>query len=235
MIYTEELPAGENPRDTAGDPRGTVSEGTRRRGAAYTAAMTASVVLHPFIVPVYAILIFIYGNTMLAFASPKAKLFLLAVVILNALVIPMLSIALLRVLGMISDLSFKNRYDRMIPLAIAAICYLMCLSLISDLVFGFMIRKFFIAAFLCTVSALIITPFWRISLHMIAAGGVTAMFAIFTFLGMGSVFIPLMTGILLSGALGSARLYLGKHTPAQVAVGFFTGFAITAAVLFLLK
>lgn len=218
-INTEEAQAGIYPR--AGS-------------AVYMAARAASIVLHPFVVPVYAMLIFMYGNTILALASPRTKLFLLAVVTLNALVIPVIAIGLLRWLGMISDLSFEKRYDRTVAMAIVALCYGLCVFMVSDLVFGFIVRKFFIAAFCCAMAALIITPFWKISLHMIAMGAVTALFAVYTLAGIMSGFIPLMVTIILAGALGSARLYLGRHTPAQVATGFLTGFVTASAGIFFL-
>lgn len=41
----------------------------------------------------------------------------------------------------------------------------------------------------------------------------------------------LMVVILLSGLLGTCRLYLNKHTPAQVYAGFLLGFGFITGIL----
>ena len=59
------------------------------------------------------------------------------------------------------------------------------------------------------------------------------MLVVMNVVGVGNMLIPLTVVILLSGARASARLYLGCHTPLQIAAGFFGGFAVTTlAVLF---
>lgn len=198
------------------------------------AAKALSIVLNPLVVPIYIMLVFLYGNTILALTLPSTKMFLLAVVTLNALVIPIIAIKLLKWLGMISDVSFENRYDRTVVLAIIALCYGLCVYTAYRLSLGVIVHKFFIASFCCVMIALIVTPFWKISLHMIPMGGATAMFAIYMLAGIGSLFLTLIITIILSGMLASARLYLGLHTPAQVAVGYLTGFLTTSVVILLL-
>ena len=74
--------------------------------------------------------------------------------------------------------------------------------------------------------ALLVTPFWKISLHLICMGGVTAMFTLLSVAGAGQHFWALVVSILLSGALASARLHLGSHNPWQVAAGYFSGLAV---------
>ena len=64
------------------------------------------------------------------------------------------------------------------------------------------------------------------SLHMIGAGGLCgAITAIMLILGIGNPIIPAIC-FLLSGMLGTARLFLKAHTPAQVFIGFLAGFGI---------
>lgn len=197
------------------------------------ASKTISAILHPFLVPVYTIAVSMFNNGIMATAPTKLKWFFSIMIILVALIIPALSIALLRALKLISSFSIERRQDRTIPLAIVALSYAMCIIMVTDIMWGFMIRKFLIAAFCCASAALIITSFWKISLHMIALGGVTAIFTVLAIGNFGPAFVPLVATILLSGALGSARLYLGRHTPAQVAAGYLLGFAISTAVMLL--
>lgn len=61
-----------------------------------------------------------------------------------------------------------------------------------------------------------------------------ALLVVMNILGVGNMTVPLMVAIFLSGALASARLYLGCHNGRQVLAGFCGGFVVTVlAVLFL--
>ncbi len=207
----------------------------RGKSAAGTASQALSDVLHPFFVPVWVVEVFMFTDPMLALAPAKQKLSLWAITALVALIIPALSIVLLRALRLISDFSIASRQDRTIPLAVVALSYGLCIVMVSNMTGSFVVRKFLIAAFCCAACALAVTPFWKISLHMISAGAVCGMFAVLLIAGIGSVFAPLVAAILLAGMLASARLYLGRHNPAQVAAGFLLGCAIATATILFIK
>ena len=107
-------------------------------------------------------------------------------------------------------------------------------STLSQLVTVTAIHKFIIAAACSEIFALIVTPFWKISLHMIGMGCITAMFYLLNIAGMGQMFWALVVSIICSGALASARLQLQSHNLAQIAAGFFGGFIIAMiAILFI--
>lgn len=207
-----------------------------RQGSwAEKASRALSVMLHPFVVPVWAMAVLMFADPVLAAASVQQKLFLWAMVVIAALIIPALSIALLRTLRIIPDLSIESRQDRTIPLAIVALSYGLCIVMVDNVMYGGIVHKFLIAAFCSAVVALAITPLWKISLHMISAGAVCGMFAVLLIAGFGTVLLPLIAAVLLAGMLASARLYLGKHNPAQVAVGFLIGCTIAAATMMFIR
>lgn len=87
--------------------------------------------------------------------------------------------------------------------------------------------------------ATIITYFWKISLHMIGLGGLLAYILLLLFVrglqyGLPSeIDILLSSVILLSGIVGSARLYLCAHTPAQVYVGYIVGFLLVGVYAYI--
>ena len=68
-------------------------------------------VLHPFLLPVYLMAVLL---TMTAFSHypPNVKFYLLWVVALYAIVIPLLSLGVLRSLGRISDYRIDDRRER---------------------------------------------------------------------------------------------------------------------------
>ncbi len=71
--------------------------------------------------------------------------------------------------------------------------------------------------------ALAITFFWKISMHMIGIGGLTgAILALSLRFGIDAWMIFTVV-LLISGLLGSSRLFLNAHTPAQVHTGYLLG------------
>ena len=190
-------------------------------------------VLHPFLQPLYLITLLL---TCTAFAgySWTVRLYLWGVVILYTMLIPALALCMLRALGRLSDYRIDNRHERILPLSIGAVCYLLCALTLSRIGSAVFIRKFMVAAACCELMALFVSLRWKISLHLTGMGALTAMFVTMNFIGVGNMLLPLSVIVLASGALASARLYLGCHNGAQIFVGFCGGFVVaTLAVLFL--
>ncbi len=115
-----------------------------------------------------------------------------------------------------------------------AVCYVLCAITIAKIPSAIFLRKFMIAAACCEVMCLVVSLYWKISLHLTAMGAVVALLVVMNIAGVGDMMVPLMIAILCAGALASARLYLGCHNGQQVLAGFCGGFAVAAlAVLFL--
>lgn len=190
--------------------------------------------LHPFVVPLYVIVFMLLTDGFLSRLPDSVKNYLAWVVVLYAAIVPMLSIAFMRGLGLLKNFGLHSQRSRLLPLLVGAISYLLCAITLSDVAVATVVRKFVLAAACCEVLALIVTPFWKISLHLICMGGVTAMFTLLSVAGAGQHFWALVATILLSGALASARLHLGAHKPSQVAAGYFGGFVVAIlAIIYL--
>ncbi len=185
--------------------------------------------LHPFVVPLYVIGFMLLTDGFLSRLPVSVKSYLAWVVMLYAAIVPMLSIAFMRGLGLIKNLGLHSQRSRLLPLLVGVISYLLCALTLSDVVVAGLVRKFVLAAACCEALALVVTPFWKISLHLICMGGVTAMLMLLSVAGAGQHFWALVATILLSGALASARLHLGAHNPWQVAAGYFGG--LTVAII----
>ena len=180
-------------------------------------------VLHPFLLPVYLMAVLL---TMTAFSHypPNVKFYLLWVVALYAIVIPLLSLGVLRSLGRISDYRIDDRRERFLPLLVGAVCYVLCAITIAKIPSAIFPRKFMVAAACCEVLCLVVS----------FMGAVVALLVVMNVVGVGNMLVPLMVAILCAGALASARLYLGCHNGWQVLAGFCGGFAVSVlAVLFL--
>lgn len=190
-------------------------------------------VLHPFLQPIY-LMVLLLTMTTFAHYSIGVKLYLTWVVVLYAVLIPLLALGVLRSLGRISDFKVDNRRERILPLLIGAVCYVLCAITFAKIPSAIFLRKFMVAAACCEVMCLVVSLRWKISLHLTGMGALVALLVVMNIVGVGNMLIPLMVTILCAGALASARLYLGCHNGAQVLAGFCGGFAVALlAVLFL--
>ena len=196
-------------------------------------ANTLSWVLHPFLQPIYLMVVLL---TMTTFAhySTQVKFYLMWVVALYAVIIPVLSLGVLRSLGRISDYRVDDRRERMLPLLIGALCYILCAVTVAKIPSAVFLRKFMLAAACCELLCLGVSFYWKISLHLTGMGAVVALLVVMNVVGVGNMMVPLVAAVLCAGALASARLYLGCHNGRQVLAGFCGGFAVSVlAVLFL--
>ena len=161
--------------------------------------------------PLYVILLLVAGPTQLSYFPASVKFYLLWVTVLYTAVIPLLSVGLLRSVGRISSLAIDDRRERILPLAIGIVCYLLCAATVARIPSAMIVRKFMLAGACCELFCLAVT-----------------------FGNAGNLTGALAVAVLAAGALASARLWLGCHTIRQVAAGYVGGFIVaTLAVLLL--
>lgn len=193
-------------------------------------ARALSWLLHPLVLPVYLV-VFLLTATPFAFCSGGVKFYIAWVVALYGVVVPLLALGVLRSLGRISDWRLDSRRERVWPLAVGALCYLLCavtLAKVPSLVF---LRKFMVAAACCELMCLVVSLRWKISLHLTAMGAAVALLVIMSIADPGRSLVPLAVAVFAAGALASARLGLGCHSGAQVAAGFCGGFCVTVLTM----
>ena len=190
-------------------------------------------VLHPFVLPVYMIVLLLTATTFALYPA-NVKFYLLWVVVLYAVIIPVLALGVLRSLGRISDFRVDDRRERLLPLLVGTVCYVLCAVTISKIPSVVFLRKFMVAAACYEAMCFAVSLRWKISLHLTGMGAVVALLVVMNIAGVGHMLLPLTIALLGAGALASARLYLGCHNGRQVLAGFGGGFVVaTLAMLFL--
>lgn len=193
-----------------------------------------SAVLHPLVIPLYVMTLLLAGPTQLSCFPASVKFYLLWVTALYTAVIPLLSVGLLHSAGRISSLTIDERRERILPLAIGIVCYLLCAATVSRIPSAMIVRKFMLAGACCELFCLAVTLYWKISLHLAAQGAVAALFVLLTFGNAGHLTGALAAAVLAAGALASARLWLGCHTIGQIAAGYAGGYIVTTLAVLLL-
>ena len=100
------------------------------------------------------------------------------------------------------------------------------------LIYGTLLKAELFGAILIIIFAAIISKFWKISLHLLAIGGVVGVFIALQLMEGGILYV-LLIFILLSGILGVARIKQKAHNHTQVYVGFLLGMSVELISLLL--
>lgn len=192
---------------------------------------TLSVVFHPFMIPIYVMIILLFTDTVHSYYPWRVKVYLLWSVALYSLVLPVLTLALLKRLRRLRNKRLSKREFTIIALLVGATCYILCAITMMKAPSLSIFRKIAMAGVLCELFCLASLPFARISTHLTAMGAVVALFAMLNILGETSLFWVLLLTILCAGVLASARLYMGRNRSRQLFVGFICGFLLSVAAM----
>ncbi len=193
-------------------------------------ALAFTVLLHPLFMPLAGILILLFSGSYVALLPLAARKLIILLFVSGTLLLPALMIPLAYFRG---DVLLQKQNERNIPLTLTLIFYLLTYFLFRKVpVYGFM-HSFMLGALVSVFMALVINLRWKISLHMIGLGGLTAFLLMITLTRQINLFPWLLLSVLASGIAGTSRLYLEAHSPAQIYSGFILGSLSMAASMFL--
>lgn len=179
----------------------------------------------PLLAPVYGMLL-IFNLSVLSLAPFSSRLILTLEVAAFNLLVPALVILLLKRLHFVDDIGLNGRKERTLPYIIIIICMVATGVFMLVKNAPLWVGMFFIGGAVAGLINLLINFRWKISAH---AAGIAGLPAIIVRIMHVDVCQPetagwLMASIIIAGLLGSARLWLGKHTLMQVLAGYAVGF-----------
>lgn len=188
-------------------------------------ATLLSWVLVPLLMPVYGVLL-AFNVSILSFTILRVKLMFVLVTLAFTLVIPALLVILLKRVGVIKDIGLNSRKERLIPYIITFV------SMAGTGVFMWFkgsplwLVMFFGGGAVAGIVNLVINFRWKISAHAAGIAGVVALLIRIMRDGYPQecAFGWLIASIILAGMMGSARVWLGRHTVWQVLAGYAVGF-----------
>ena len=197
-------------------------------------SQSLSVLIHPIFMPIVLLKLFLYLSPIsFLLISPYID-FVTNMLILTTIIVPVFIIFLLKLNNLINSFEMKSLEERPLPLLLAGTSMLIGYIIIYPIISMFeMIKITFLCAILIVFASSLVSKYWKISLHMLGLGGVTGMVLGVHFLIDSNIPI-LMLLLILSGMLGSARLYLRAHNHSQVYVGFLLGCMFEFTGLFFL-
>lgn len=165
---------------------------------------------------------------------------LLVLTIIYTCVLPLIGVALLKFIGFVKSFELKDRYERYGPLIVCSVFYLwMWMNLKSQQNVPNILLAFILGAILSLFIAFAFNVRYKISLHTLAAGCVICFWILLRFYhcddhvfyfrfskaGLSGLHINnfIMICFVLAGWIGTTRLLLKAHTPAEVYMGYVLG------------
>lgn len=185
-------------------------------------AQFISVISHPIFLPTWMFLIFIAtGICELALIREDICL---AVIVGTTFVMPALSLLLLKKIKIIKSITMERREDRFIPLFVMVIFLYITSCFFNGIVVLGIYNFYLICNMVLCVFVFWINLWWKISMHGIGWGAFSATLLIMTTIS-ADIYLPyFILSILVSGIVGSSRLYLKSHNVSQIYTGFIVGF-----------
>ncbi len=181
-------------------------------------ARVVSVILHPFVIVVATL-----GLVLSASGLERPEWVRWFLIVLGTTVVPLLARLVLRYWRVGSDFDIFHRNQRNTVYVLAGLCLGVLVVVVTLFDAPVLLRAMVYAALPAIVVAAMINRFTKISVHaMLMAGGgaVTGLLYPATWIWV----------IALTGLQGWSRVYLGKHTPTQVMLGWLVGISAVTAV-----
>ena len=182
-----------------------------------------SVILHPVFMPIVTVYLILTLFPSIGFLITHHLNFIYLILFFSTIVIPLISILFLIKINVVSSLEMPNYKERFFPLFITVISMVLGYYILEGiLIFSALLRDSMIGAIIIVFISLIISKYWKISLHMLGVGGVFGVLFSLNFL-YGGLLNILIVFIFIAGLLGVARIQEKAHNNIQVYSGFIIG------------
>lgn len=161
--------------------------------------------------------------------SIRQKFLFFTIAIVFFVAVPFVSMTILKVLDKIKSFDVFERQKRIFPMIIMVISYSIGFLILSSFEAPIFLRALMLCYTVNTFIVLVITFWWKVSIHSLAISGpIVALHFFF-----GNIIVPFYLLIIL---VGYSRVVLKRHTVAQVLVGSIIGvFSTAIQIYFYLK
>lgn len=195
-------------------------------------ARVLSYIFHPVFMPFIGVVVIFNSGIYIADIPFEFKRFVYALILLCMVILPLTLLPMLYILKVIQKITLDERQERIIPLIFTTLCFYLAYFLLAKYSPIKLINMFLLSGVLVVFGTLVISLFWKISIHMAGIGGIVAL--IFT---IGIAYTVDMTtylslAFLVAGIIATSRLALQLHSIMQVVSGFLLGLLIVGGTMF---
>lgn len=186
-------------------------------------AQIVSVIFHPVLIPTLGFMLFFFADFYFSFITWEARRFVLMIVLFSTGILPLLGMALLAVNPKFV-LPFKTGSQRALPLLISSFSYYAGYLILTRINAYPVFKMLMVASVLVIVGLLVLSLKWSISSHMASLGGLTGALLALSFRTGTNPVWAIITVILVSGLVATARLKLSKNKLWHLGAGYALGF-----------
>ena len=210
------------------------------------AAQTISWVFLPLFMPIYGLLIAMYIPSLeesffqeetMYWLAPFQKVLILSMYFVFSVLVPGISLLIMRNRNQISTIEMDDKSERKIPIVITAIyCAFLGIILLVRAPNGVLPDAIYAlpwGGFVSIVLAGFITKYDKISLHALGAGMLFGFLVAYYQTQFEFSIWPIITSAVVSGLVMSSRMYLQKHNLFQSISGFLLGGIVMFLIIFI--
>ena len=190
-----------------------------------------SYVLHPLWVPSLAMAMVLATHPSLSLLIPAAGQWrLVAFVFVFTAVVPGVTVVYMKRFGMVKSLELPHRKHRRLPLLVACLSFSAAFYMLRTAIPLPLIELLMLSGMLLMGLALLITLFYKISMHMMAWGAITGQVLALGPWQVQGFLIWFSVVVLCSGLAASSRMALKAHAGHELVAGFGLGFLVTGGL-----
>lgn len=186
-------------------------------------AKAVSVVFHPLFVPVYVGWFFMQGAHLFPHQDGRSQVLMLLTFFVNYTLLPLVTLLLARGVGFLDSIYLRNQRDRVIPYIATGVFYFWVWYVFKNQNYPHEVVSFGLAVFVASVLGLLLNIYFKISMHTLAMGVVATLLLMMSLNSFESLNLWLSGGLLVAGAVGTARMVTGDHNALEVYAGYFAG------------
>ena len=185
-------------------------------------AKLLSRLLHPIFMPTITLAIISTKFLNIIILSNQLNIIIIGTVIFT-LLFPLLSILYLLFTKRIKSLQIEEKEERILPILFTIIWMLIGYYFLGNILeYAPVVNSIYLGMIATLGITLLITKYWKISLHMAAIGGCFGVFLNLQYI-YGGVINYVIFILILSGLLGYSRAILKAHNMRQIYSGFLLG------------
>jgi hypothetical protein len=195
-------------------------------------SLGVSYLFHPLLMPSIGLLLLFNSGTYLTYIDHEIKMATLRLVFIGTFIFPISFLPLLFYRRMVNSIHLGERKERIIPMTATAAFCILVYALLWYFRAPLVIQFFLLGSALVVVAATLISVWWKISAHMSGLGGICGLLLGLLLRYNAPIIYFFLISVLVAGIVGTARLKLNAHTPAQVYTGFLLGLTFLFALFF---
>lgn len=197
-------------------------------------ALFFSYVFHPLFLIAGLAAYLIYGSTTLYVGAPdEKKLRTLLSILSSNLLLPLVTVLLLKGLGFAQSIQLKTQKERIIPYVACITFFFWSYYVARNLQYPHAMKGFLLGVFISACASLLLNIYMKVSMHAVAAGGAVALFVWLLLTAQVQDALGAAVVFLVAGLTCTSRFLVSDHRAIEIYMGFATGFILQCVAFWL--